>query len=189
MQKIKIQSGSVIRERNAQNKGIELNKPCIYTFRVRYSDTDQMGFMHHSCYFMYYENARWELFRSFGFAYEDIEKEGLILPVVNAIIDYKKAALYDQLISIDVRLKTYKGARLVFDYRMTNEKSELINKAEITVACVNKEKGTACLPYGRLKTAVEGISNPIIKETTNRRNLRHGMPASTGILQNQLKNI
>lgn len=51
-------------------------------FRVSYSDTDQMGFMHHSNYLRYYETARWELFRSLGITYSEIEKEGIILPAL-----------------------------------------------------------------------------------------------------------
>lgn len=55
-------------------------------FRVSYSDTDQMGFMHHSNYLKYYETARWELFRSIGIPYNEIEEEGVILPVITASV-------------------------------------------------------------------------------------------------------
>jgi acyl-CoA thioester hydrolase len=57
-------------------------------YRVSYSDTDQMGFMHHSNYLKYYETARWELFRSIGIAYPAIENEGIILPVINASLKF-----------------------------------------------------------------------------------------------------
>lgn len=55
-------------------------------FRISYSDTDQMGFMHHSNYLKYYETARRELFRSIGIPYNEIEEEDVILPVINAFI-------------------------------------------------------------------------------------------------------
>ena len=65
-------------------------------FKVSYSDTDQMGFMHHSNYFRYYETARWELFRSLGIPYHEIEEEDVILPVINASAKFIKPAFYDQ---------------------------------------------------------------------------------------------
>ncbi len=161
-------------ERSGEPLGIKPNQSYLYKFRVSYSDTDQMGFMHHSCYFTYYETARWELFRSCGITYDEIEKEGIILPVINVAIDYKKAALYDQLITIDVKLKYYRGARFIFDYTMTNENNELINLAEITIACVKKDKGIACLPYGKLQAAVSNIEIPDRRTTSfNRNNAKH----------------
>lgn len=70
-------------------------------FRVSYSETDQMGFMHHSNYFRYYETARWELFRSIGIPYPEIEEEDIILPVINASVKFLKPAFYDQKIRVD----------------------------------------------------------------------------------------
>ena len=76
------------------------------TFRVSYSDTDQMGFMHHSNYLKYYETARWQLFKSIGIPYPEIEKEGIILPVINASLKFIKPAFYDQEIIINTRIKS-----------------------------------------------------------------------------------
>ena len=167
-----------LQELNKAEAGIELNHPFFCTFRVRYSDTDQMGFMHHSCYLSYYENARWELFRCYGCPYDAIEKEGIILPVINAFIEYKKAALYDQLITIGISLKNYRGARFIFDCSMFNESKELINRAEITVACVSKDKGCACLPRGSLKKTIEAIEVPLTNvaniKPDNRRRAKPG---------------
>lgn len=149
---------------------IKPDNPFYYKFRVCYSDTDQMGFMHHSCYFKYYETARWELFRTCGVSYNAIEKEGIIMPVINVALDFKKAALYDQLITIEVKLKYYHGARFIFDYKMTNENNELINLAEITTACVRKDRGVACLPFGKLKKIIAAIEIPEKKNTCFNRN-------------------
>lgn len=73
-------------------------------FRVSYSDTDQMRFMHHSNYLRYYESARWELFRKLGIPYSELEKKDFILPVVSVSIKYLKPALYDQKIQITTTL-------------------------------------------------------------------------------------
>ena len=116
------------------------------TYRVSYSDTDQMGFMHHSNYFKCFETTRWELFRSIGIPYHEIEKEDIILPVINVTAKFIKPAVYDQEIRIITRLKSFKGARIMFEYQAMNEAGEIINEAQIAVACVRKSTGKACSP-------------------------------------------
>ncbi len=124
-------------------------------FRVSYSDTDQMGFMHHSNYLKYYETARWELFRSIGMPYHKIEGEGIIFPVTDISVKYIKPAYYDQEISIDTAIKSLTGARMIFYFLATNENGETINEAQITVASVRKINNKACqMPksiFNRLK--------------------------------------
>ncbi len=88
------------------------------SYRVTYSDTDQMGYMHHSNYLKYYETARWELFRSIGIPYTKIEEEGIILPVINASAKFIKPARYDQKITISTRIKSTRGARVVLNIRL-----------------------------------------------------------------------
>jgi acyl-CoA thioester hydrolase len=78
----------------------QMIKPFQTTFRVSYSDTDQMGFMHHSNYLKYLETARWKLFRHIGIQYSEIEKEGTILPVISVSIKYNHPAHYDQKILV-----------------------------------------------------------------------------------------
>jgi len=126
-------------------------------FRVSYSDTDQMGFMHHSNYLKYYETARWELLRSIGIPYHEIEEYGIILPVTNVSLKFNKPAVYDHNIQIITRIKSFKGARIIFDYRTLNETGETINEAQITVAFVKKSTGKACLPSHKIKDALDKI--------------------------------
>lgn len=114
------------------------------SFRVSYSDTDQMGFMHHSNYLKYYENARWELFRIIGFPYSGLESDGLIFPVVSASVRYLRPALYDQEISVITSISVFKGASIIFENSAYNKSGEKINNATITVACVRKCSGKPC---------------------------------------------
>jgi len=127
-------------------------------FRVSYSDTDQMGFMHHSNYLKYYETARWELFRSIGIPYNEIEEEDVILPVINASVRFIKPAFYDQEITIISMLKSNKGARIIFDNQAINEAGEIINEAQITVACVRKSTGKACFPPKRISDTLKELT-------------------------------
>ena len=125
--------------------------------RITYSDTDRMGFMHHSNYFKYYETTRWELFRSIGIPYPEIEEEGIILPVINASVKFIKPAFYDQEIQIITMIKSFKGARIVFNYQALNETGEIINEAQITVACVRKSTGKACFPPKRISYTLKEL--------------------------------
>ncbi len=130
----------------------------ITYFRVSYSDTDQMGFMHHSNYLRYYETARWELFRSLGLSYAGIEDEGIILPVTSASLKFIKPALYDQLIQVSVALGSLRGPLMVFNYQALNEKQEIINEAKITVAFVKKSTGKACHPTEKVLDVIKNLS-------------------------------
>ena len=112
--------------------------------RISYADTDQMGFMHQSGYLRYYESARWELFRHAGMPYPDIEREGLLLPVIAVAIRYLKPARFDQMVLIHTTLRSFSGARIIFDYRMAAETGEVLNEAQIKLGCIRKGNGKAC---------------------------------------------
>lgn len=117
-----------------------------FSVRVRYSETDVMGYLHHSNYACYYETARWELFRNIGIPYKLLEEDGFMLPVIGMEFKFIKAALYDELLTIKTCLKSVDGPRISFTYRMYNENKELINKAEVNLAFMDKATRTACYP-------------------------------------------
>ena len=75
------------------------------TIRVRYAETDQMGLVYHGNYFTWFEVGRVEAFRQLGVAYADIEKEGIIMPIVDVHCRYLKPARYDDLLTIKTELR------------------------------------------------------------------------------------
>ncbi|MCB8994429.1 MAG: acyl-CoA thioesterase [Bacteroidales bacterium] len=115
-----------------------------YVFRVRYPDTDQMGTVHHSEYAKYYEAARWELFRSIGISYKSFEEAGYLLPVTRMSLRFLKTIHYDDLITVDTNLKSIKGVRIWFTYKLYNENKELVNEGETELACLNKKNWKPC---------------------------------------------
>lgn len=94
-------------------------KDPIYSYthqlRSRYGETDQMGYVYYGRYLEYFEEARTEMIRSLGLPYAELEKKGVMLPVIHTEVDYKAPVFYDELMSIDVilfdiptvRLETY----------------------------------------------------------------------------------
>ena len=114
--------------------------------RVLYADTDKMGYVHHSNYARYCEKARWELLRDIGISYKTIEDSGLMLPVVGMNFKFLKPAIYDDLLRIETNLQEIKGPLMKFAYCIYNQRNELINKGETTLAFVDGKSRKPCHP-------------------------------------------
>lgn len=112
--------------------------------RVRYSETDQMGYVYYGNYAQYFEVARVESLRSLGITYKDMEEEGIILPVLDFSIKYFRPAYYDDLLTIKVKIPSIPGARINFEYETFNVKGVLLNKAVTTLAFINKHTNKPC---------------------------------------------
>lgn len=114
--------------------------------RVRYADTDQMGYMYYGNYAAFYEVARTEMLRSLGMTYKSMEQDGVMMPVLELKCKYIKPALYDQEINIKVIIAKKPSIRIIFHYELYNEKLELINTGETTLVFVDMTKNKPCLP-------------------------------------------
>ena len=108
-----------------------------YVLRTRYADTDQMGVVYYGNYPQYLELGRVEWLRSIGFTYKAMEEEGIMMPVVSLQIQYKKPALYDELITIRTKLKELPSTKIEFNYEILNEKGELLSTANTVLVFVD----------------------------------------------------
>jgi len=100
--------------------------------RVRYAETDQMGVVYHSNYFPYFESARAESIRELGFTYADMEKMGVIMPVVDVHCRYLRPAKYDDLLTIKTMLKELPTHhKIEFHHEVSNEQNELLAVGKI----------------------------------------------------------
>jgi acyl-CoA thioester hydrolase len=115
-------------------------------FRVRYGETDQMGYVYYGNYAEFYEVARVEMLRSIGMSYKAMEEQGIMLPVAELHCKYLKPALYDQLLTIKVTIPEMPGVKIRFTYAIYNENEELINTGETTLVFVRMKSGRPCLP-------------------------------------------
>ena len=122
----------------------------MYSFktkvRVRYGETDQMGFVYYGVYAQYFEVGRVELLRSLGVSYKSLEEEGYFLPVVNFEIQYQKPALYDDELTIKTTIKEIPSSRIVFYYETFNMANELLNTAKVVLAFIDRKNKKPCLP-------------------------------------------
>jgi acyl-CoA thioester hydrolase len=120
------------------------------TRTVRYSDTDQMGFMHHSNYARYYEDARTALFRKLGLPYSEIEKEGLLMPVVRMDAHFKQPLRYEEQFTVTTWLEKMPASTITFHYEMVNENEEVVHTAKVVLAFLSSKTGKACRPPEKL---------------------------------------
>jgi len=109
--------------------------------RVIYGDTDQMGVVYHANYFRYFEFSRMEFFRARGGSYQEMEREGYMLPVAEASCQYKAPARYDDLLLIRPRVSELRRASLVFSYEVRREgdPSTLLCTGRTLHACVGRD--------------------------------------------------
>ena len=91
--------------------------------RVRYAETDQMKFAHHSAYIVWFEMARIELLREMGISYAQMEKEGILLPVLEVKATFFKPAFFDEQLHVVARFAALKKARLHIDYQVFREQN------------------------------------------------------------------
>ena len=111
-----------------------------YIHKVHYYETDKMGITHHSNYIRWMEEARIYFLESIGLGYSKLEEDGIISPVIGVECEYKMPSTFNVEIEIDVRVKEFKGVKLVIEYIMTNVKTKELILVGITKHCfVNNE--------------------------------------------------
>ena len=105
--------------------------------RVRYSETDAMGFLHHSNYLSYFEVGRTELFRAQGGNYRRMEELGLYFVVAKIEVRYRRPARYDDQLSLKTEISRVTPAKLEHHYCLMRE-NEVLAEADSIIACVNR---------------------------------------------------
>ena len=112
--------------------------------RVRYAETDKMGYVYYGNYATYYEVARVECLRKLGFSYKVLEEQGVMMPVVENKSKFIRPAKYDDLLTIKVMVEEMPERRITFKYELYNEREKLINLGETMLAFVNMKNGKPC---------------------------------------------
>lgn len=114
------------------------------TIRVSYADTDQMGYVYYGNYARYYEIARVEALRSLGLTYKELEKSGIMMPVIENKSKYIRPAGYDELLTLKTIIRKLPGKRVTFEYEVYNEEEKLINLGETMLAFVDAQSRKPC---------------------------------------------
>lgn len=110
----------------------------ITELRVRYGETDQMGYSYYGNYAQYFEVGRVEALREIGMSYKSLEDRGIMLPVSSFEVNYKVPALYDDLLCIETQITEMRGPRLIFNYVIRVD-DKLIATGSTTLVFVSKD--------------------------------------------------
>jgi acyl-CoA thioester hydrolase len=108
------------------------------SLRVRYGETDRMGYVYYGDYAEFFEVGRVEALRSLGFPYRRLEDEGLMLPVYDLHVRYHRPAHYDDLLAIRTIIEEMPGVRIKFRYEVCNETGDLLTEAATTLVFVER---------------------------------------------------
>jgi acyl-CoA thioester hydrolase len=123
--------------------------------RVRYAETDQMGYVYYGNFAAYYEVARTEVFRELGIHYKEMEEGGVGMPVLDFRVRYYRPARYDDLLTIRLLLKNKpEGSRIKFEFETYNEGGDLLNVGETTMVFVQMKNGKPTAIPSEIQTKI-----------------------------------
>lgn len=117
---------------------MKLNFVHSYNIRVRYSETDRMGYCYHGNYASYFEMGRVEALRALGVVYKSLEDQGILLPVVSMNTSFKSPATYDDQLRLETRLISASNCTLEFSYMLFNQSGVLLTTASTVLVFVNQ---------------------------------------------------
>ncbi|MFL2629125.1 MAG: acyl-CoA thioesterase [Flavobacteriaceae bacterium] len=99
-----------------------ITKPIL----IRYYETDQMGFVHHSNYLRYFELARIEWILSLGLSYQKMEERGYLMPVIKANIDFKKPLIFGKSFRVKIEFNKMPKVKFELNYKVLSEENEIV---------------------------------------------------------------
>ena len=123
--------------------------------RVRYGETDAMGYVYYGNYATYYEVARTEMVRSLGLTYKSMEEMEFMLPVVSLECKFIKPARYDDLLTIKTTIKEMPTAKISFAYEVFNEAGEKINEGHTSLVFTSGKSRRPTRPPVELLNALK----------------------------------
>lgn len=135
-----------------------------YTHKVQYYETDQMGIVHHSNYIRWFEEARTDLLERAGLGYAEMERRGIVVPVLSASCEYKSSVRYGERVSISPRVAGYTGLRLSVAYEVRDaDTGELRATGETRHAFLGRDFRPA--PLGRTQPEVDALMKALLART------------------------
>lgn len=110
------------------------------SLKVRYVETDQMGVVHHSNYYHWFEVGRTEFITKTGMSYGEIERKGVLFPLIESSCQYKDGARYEDEVIIKTHIESIKGTRVTFCYEVIRkEDNKLLAIGKTVHAFVNRD--------------------------------------------------
>ncbi len=109
--------------------------PFVYTRRTQYYETDQMGIINNTNYIRWFEEARMAYLDRYGFGYADLEKRGILIPVLSVGCTFKKPVRFEETVDIEVTLSGFKGVRFTVNYKVKEHESGELRSEGTSTHC------------------------------------------------------
>ncbi|MEH7613648.1 acyl-CoA thioesterase [Gottfriedia acidiceleris] len=106
---------------------------------VRYAETDAMGVVYHANYLVWFEIGRTQLIKDLGFNYAEMESQGVISPVIDLNVSYKKSLRYGQTAKVKTKIKTLTPLKVIYEYEIMNEEGDICCIGNSTHVLVHKD--------------------------------------------------
>lgn len=123
--------------------------------RVRYAETDQMGYVYYGRYAEYFEISRAELIRELGYSYAAMEAEGVMMPVTEMRVRYLRPVRYDNLVTLRATIRQIPAKRVTVETQVLNEAGKLCVEGKVTLAFVNMQTGQSQEAPARFRELLE----------------------------------
>ena len=117
----------------------------VHTIRVRYAESDQMGLAHHAAYITWFEECRIELLRSLGASYRELEERGVLMPVIEMNVRYRKSLRFDDLAPCETTAEAKGPSRVLFRTVVKNGDT-VCAEGEVTIASVSRDGRPVRIP-------------------------------------------
>jgi acyl-CoA thioester hydrolase len=113
----------------------------IYTRKVHYYETDQMGIVHHSNYIRWFEEARIDMLDKMGLPMDKIEQLGVQIPVLSVTCNYRNMTRFNDIVSVGLKIEKYNGIKMKISYEIRNIKTNEITNTGSSEHCFLDMKG------------------------------------------------
>ena len=129
-----------------EKKNMLETEPFLIEVTPRYAETDQMGYVHHAVYPIWFELARTEMIKEIGISYGELEKKGNFIPVLSLSVRYKSAAYFDEALNIRTVLKVIDPIKMEFEYKVSDKEGKLIAEGSTGHVFLNADKKPIRIP-------------------------------------------
>lgn len=132
----------------------------VHHIRVRYAESDQMGLAHHGAYVTWFEECRIEMLRQVGASYRELEAQGVLMPVVELNVRYKRSLRFDDIATCETSAVAKGPSRVVFT-TIVKHGDQVCAEAEVTVAAVGRDGRPVRVPaevVAKLTTGSSGVA-------------------------------
>jgi acyl-CoA thioester hydrolase len=127
-----------------------------HEIRIRYAETDQMGYVYHGRYVEYFESARTEFIRKAGVTYKSLEESGVFMPVREVYTKFHKPLLYDEIVTIKLKIFDMPGVKLTTYYDILGQDGDLRAEGKVILVFLNSETRRPCRPP---ESFINGVQN------------------------------